>query len=356
MQARPKPSRLFSLREWLSLDDAAKHLSIVFGEEVTRADVLRLALDRRLTLSVDFVNHADARKGRLVPLEQCPMMIMTRSLPALTGKLPMIRMKGVLMGDIPNLDKEIRDGLESGDMVMVPQAIEYEDGHFLLLGKEVVSISGIWDLPMKGAEALDVEHLYQGETGGPEVTLAALDGAFVVRDGIVCQIQADFEDNEYQQGSMAHKDKIEERIAREKLTDSQAEQLRREFTEQRRKFLEKRKAGSRAEHSYPAGGLPNDAVYVVRTTTLREFEQAILGGEQHTTRALGKREESTLLNIVGGLLGLLLGKTPGGKPQSVFGSQASVIDALVAAYDGKPGISTRTLQDKFAAAKRSLES
>jgi len=70
----------------------------------------------------------------------------------------------------------------------------------------------------------------------------------------------------------------------------------------------------------------------------------------------GKREESTLLNIVAGLLGLLLGKTPSGKSQSVFDNQASVIDALVATHGGKSGISERTLQEKFAAAKRSLES
>ena len=46
--------RLFNLKEWLSLADAAKHLSIVFGEDVTEADVLQLALDRRLRLSIYF--------------------------------------------------------------------------------------------------------------------------------------------------------------------------------------------------------------------------------------------------------------------------------------------------------------
>lgn len=31
------------LKEWLTVADAARHLSIVFGEDVTEADVLRLA-------------------------------------------------------------------------------------------------------------------------------------------------------------------------------------------------------------------------------------------------------------------------------------------------------------------------
>ena len=43
MVRKPQASKLFNLKEWLTLDDAAKHLSIVFGEEVTRADILRLA-------------------------------------------------------------------------------------------------------------------------------------------------------------------------------------------------------------------------------------------------------------------------------------------------------------------------
>jgi hypothetical protein len=35
--------KLFKLKEWLTLADAAQHLSIIFGEEVKEDDVLRLA-------------------------------------------------------------------------------------------------------------------------------------------------------------------------------------------------------------------------------------------------------------------------------------------------------------------------
>jgi hypothetical protein len=55
------------------------------------------------------------------------------------------------------------------------------------------------------------------------------------------------------------------------------------------------------------------------------------------------------------MLDLMLTKSPGGKPHSVFDNQTSIIDALLAHYDQKPGISSRTLDDKFAAAKRSLK-
>lgn len=41
---------LFQLKAWLSLEEAAKHLTIVFGENVTEIDVLRLGLDGHLKL------------------------------------------------------------------------------------------------------------------------------------------------------------------------------------------------------------------------------------------------------------------------------------------------------------------
>ena len=98
-----------------------------------------------------------------------------------------------------------------------------------------------------------------------------------------------------------------------------------------------------------------DAVYVVRTASLRAFEQSVLDNSSSSNdRPLSQREETTLLNITAGLLGLLLGRSPGGKPHSVFESQATVIDALVATYPGKPGMSKRTLEEKLARARRFL--
>jgi len=70
----------------------------------------------------------------------------------------------------------------------------------------------------------------------------------------------------------------------------------------------------------------------------------------------GERAETTFLNIVGALLALLLGRTPAGKPYSVFESQAAIIDALLGAHSNKPGISKTTLEAKFADARRRLNS
>lgn len=69
---------------------------------------------------------------------------------------------------------------------------------------------------------------------------------------------------------------------------------------------------------------------------------------------LSVRSESAYLNIIGGMLDLLLGQSPAGRPYSTFRTQESVISALIAHHDGRLGISERTLQAKFAAANRTL--
>lgn len=73
-----------------------------------------------------------------------------------------------------------------------------------------------------------------------------------------------------------------------------------------------------------------------------------------TEKPLDERAETTYLNIIGGMLALMLGKSPAGVPQSVYKSQAAIIDALLAHHENTHGITKRTLEEKFAAAKRSL--
>lgn len=63
-------NKLFKLKEWLTVPAAAKHLAAIVEEEVTEADVLRLALDGQLKLSVNFVNHTKAKRGQIVAWEE----------------------------------------------------------------------------------------------------------------------------------------------------------------------------------------------------------------------------------------------------------------------------------------------
>ncbi len=88
-----------------------------------------------------------------------------------------------------------------------------------------------------------------------------------------------------------------------------------------------------------------------------------LQGERDSLRAMVEqkeppleRAETTYLNVIGSLLALLLGKSPQGNPYSSFETEAAIISAMLAYHHHKQGISARTLQGKFAEAKRSLDS
>jgi hypothetical protein len=70
--------------------------------------------------------------------------------------------------------------------------------------------------------------------------------------------------------------------------------------------------------------------------------------------ALPRRSEQTYTHIVGGLLTLLLGQSPGGTPYSSFKTMDAVISALIAHHGSLSGITERTLWAKLGAAKREI--
>lgn len=283
--------KLFNLKEWLTVADAARHLSIVFGEDVTEADVLRLALDGRLRLSVYFVNHAKARCGKVIPWEETEWMLFPDS-DEFPGGRVMKRANQAEAIDArpcPTKLQALLDELppdESEKYYPLLCSLNIDGERFLSLSDEVTTLRGVWDLPMIGNEQLDIEHQYQGLTGGPSVTLQGLDGAFVEgRDGQICQLQEDYDGNEYQAGSSAALEKLKQHIAEHCIEGAEAESLLNRHKEQRKEFLEKRRARPAKENYFPAGGLPEDAVIVVRTEALREFERHSNDAPLPTSRA-----------------------------------------------------------------------
>ncbi|WKW30670.1 hypothetical protein KIH13_17415 [Pseudomonas viridiflava] len=75
----------------------------------------------------------------------------------------------------------------------------------------------------------------------------------------------------------------------------------------------------------------------------------------HQNKKPKARNERAYLQLIGTLVNLFLSKTPSGKPYSLFTSQASIISALMAHNRNKVGFSQRTLEEKFAAARRSID-
>ena len=246
--------KLFTLKKWLTLQEAARYLTIVFGEEVREADVLRLALDGHLKLSVNFVNHARARKGEVVPIEEA-------------------KYTEFLFGSVPRLSIPEE---HKGKPIMVMRGINLDDKRVLNLDSDVVTLNGVYDLVMLGNERLDIEHKYQMLTKGPSVTLHGLDGAFVTGDAnTMYQIQESYDENEYQTGSNGSLRELEKDITLKKIKPEKANELLAKHKENRKIFLakakERRDSGRDSENYHPAGGLPGDGVIVVRTDALRAF-------------------------------------------------------------------------------------
>lgn len=73
-------------------------------------------------------------------------------------------------------------------------------------------------------------------------------------------------------------------------------------------------------------------------------------------KPVSDRSKTTYLNVIGSLLHLLLGSSSSGKPYSDFRSQEAIIDAIHGNFpDKRFGLGKRTLEQKFALAKKSLE-
>jgi hypothetical protein len=119
---------LWELREWVTIDEAAKILSASPGaSRVSIADVLRLALDGVLKLSVKLADTSAA----------C-------------------------------YESNKTDG-----------------------PTRRATINGVWELPMVGPGQRQVEQQYHRHRGLPFISMERTQGAFVERDGLVCRVPAD---------------------------------------------------------------------------------------------------------------------------------------------------------------------
>jgi len=262
--------KLFQLKEWLTLDEAAQHLTVVLGEPILEKDIYRLALDGHLQLSINIINGTQVHKGKFINPED-------------------IVWKEFTTDFFPDTDQK---------PITIPDSLYIDDTCFLKLEEKVKSIDGVWDLMMWGGARLDIEHWYQQLIGGPEVTLVSIDGAFIERDGVVCQILESFDENEYQSGSLAQERDMEAFIANNDLSSDEIKKMRKEFKQKREEYLKVKKSQTDEQNYYPSGGLPNEGVLVVRTKAIIDFLNSLGKG---TEKPLSTKERYTMLVIIAAL-------------------------------------------------------
>ena len=140
----PIKSKLFQLKEWLTVPEAARHLLIIFDEEVIEADVLRLVLDGHLKLSVNLLTNVEVRIGKVVPCEDV-------------------------------------GSHKIGEDI------------YLKFDDKVTRIRGVWDLPMIGNERHLIEYDYQRLIDGQEIDIPSTGSYFVEGQyGEICELQCSF--------------------------------------------------------------------------------------------------------------------------------------------------------------------
>lgn len=261
--------KLFKLKKWLTLEEAARRLSSAAEEEISLADVLRLALDGHLTISTDFVNHARGKLWERVPME------LARTFSSEGNEFPGSQPYTVLAGLRLNEKEVLQPGVEYGD-------------------QEPLVMHGVFDLTMWGTEKLDIERLYQKLTDGPDIDLVNLEGPFLRGDdGQIYQLLDSFDQNENSCGSLAHLKLIEDHIATEGMEPDAAKAIRTWHKEQRVHFLERANTVKKMDNYYPASGLPSGCRLVVRNEAIRQLESHLLKDES-TSASLSPREPDEL--------------------------------------------------------------
>lgn len=160
-------SKFFQSKKFLTLQEAATHLSMKLEAEVLISDIYRAALQRQITISADFINKGRGCLGKIVDESGAKRTI--RINPPATE-----------LGHFPSMP----EGAEINMITSLPIG----DGRFINFDEKVVAIEGVWDLMMIGSERFDVDHAYQMMTSGPPIELVNFSGCFVQRGDDVCRL------------------------------------------------------------------------------------------------------------------------------------------------------------------------
>jgi len=151
-------SKLFNLREWLTIDETAQYLTDALDESVYPKDVYRLVQEGHLGLSVNFVNETDAVRGEIVGVDE------------------------VEWGEVPS-DFSHEITIEDSDVLEKPlrwmRSVQLDENRFFNKTDKVEPINGIYDLMMLGPEKQILEQLCQDLVNGATVKISNLNGSFV---------------------------------------------------------------------------------------------------------------------------------------------------------------------------------
>lgn len=197
--------KLSRLKKWLTLDDSAKYLSLLTREEVTTNDLLQVALQGDITLSINLVNSYPAQTGPKVSLWDATLfrmplleeIIAGKSIEEIQGEEKQTFIDALLV-EAQKKHNTSRDS--SADEAVLMRSMETDapgisdkgyvaqfkgdllpdfSGVLAFDRDTIHSITGIWDLSMVGSESLSIEDRFYDGIDGPGVEWIKLCGVIL---------------------------------------------------------------------------------------------------------------------------------------------------------------------------------
>ena len=180
-------SKLSLLKNWLTLKDSAKYLSRALGEDVSVADLLQLALQQKLILSISLVTGHFGAKGKQVSLEDaelCRFSIKSerrdKVIETIAGAEKQAHLDRLSRAPLTNNAFGVVDRPKEDVSVQFKGNVLHDYSGVLEFDEDNIhSIYGLWDLTMMGAEALDIEDEFYKNIGGPDVNLSTNSGVIL---------------------------------------------------------------------------------------------------------------------------------------------------------------------------------
>lgn len=244
-------NKLFKLKERLTLEETSRRLTTSFQENVSIADCLQLALDGHITISV------------LIEKSKLGMFCKEKELS-----------KDVIRGFVDFMKE---NGNFSDELIKVAEGgiDSYPAETELRNYGEVFSVGdGVYDLPMIGAERLDVQHLCAVMQGREPVVMINLNGPYLKAGNSLINILEPF-----------GKDNIEWKIDKtihRKLFDRKHE-----------RFIDENNYHGAL---YPADGL-RDVEFVFRRENIEAFENSQIDDKDNVSVTL-----NGCLEVIGSIL------------------------------------------------------
>lgn len=250
-------SKILKVKNSLTLEEAAAHVSTIFQEPISERDIIELVLDRKLTLSINIRTRIHAKRS----YEISPNDPEWKSIEFITPYYDRLQNP-----------KGLRTG---GDLI--GQFISKD--RFIYVSEEIESIDGIWDLSLHGAEkGLLEELLFQAAGTEAEAQHERIpsEGIIVHREGSgYFQLQEHtIYANSYLSGSAEAKSRAIERY---------------------KKRIEK---NGKDPKYFPLFTLPKTSLFLVKTPAMNEFVTSLFPDQKTSTRS---KEIASLQKMILGM-------------------------------------------------------